>query len=216
VPLPNVGAGTFSSSAENQELRDDKGAVRLDAGTRAGALSVYYFSDDYRLDNPYPTAQGGANVPGFNAVSLGRAQFANVGLTTTFGPSAINEMRLGYMRASNDVGRPVGGVGPTLASQGFVDAAGKVGIVALSPTIEGAENVSFNDSRSGSTSQASLKANNTYQWSDDFSKILGKHMLKLGAGIHYDQVNINPDAIYNRVFSLPGNGDRLGFRRFSA
>ena len=78
VPSPNQGGNNFSTSAYNQTLRDDKGAFRIDGNTRWGSLSAYYFSDDYRLDNPYPTAQGGANVPGFNAVSLGRAQLASV------------------------------------------------------------------------------------------------------------------------------------------
>ena len=44
----------------------------MDGNTRWGSLSAYYFSDDYRLNNPYPTGQGGANVPGFNA-TLARA-----------------------------------------------------------------------------------------------------------------------------------------------
>ena len=91
----------------NQTLRDDKGALRIDANTRWGALSAYYFSDDYSLDNPYPTAQGGANVPGFNALSLGRAQLASVGLTTTFGPAAINELRFG-IHAYRQRRRPAG------------------------------------------------------------------------------------------------------------
>ena len=50
-----------------------------------------------------------------------------LGLTSTLGPTAINELRFGYMRTANNVGQPVGGVGPTLASQGFVDSAGKPG-----------------------------------------------------------------------------------------
>ena len=94
VPKPNQGDNTFSTSANNQTLRDDKGAMRVDGNTRWGALSAYYFSDDYRLDNPYPTGQGGANVPGFNAVSLGRAQLASLSLSSTFGPAAMNELRL--------------------------------------------------------------------------------------------------------------------------
>ncbi len=29
-----------------------------------GMLSGYYFADNYTQNNPYPTLQGGANVPG--------------------------------------------------------------------------------------------------------------------------------------------------------
>ncbi|HEY2469252.1 MAG TPA: hypothetical protein VGI45_15630 [Terracidiphilus sp.] len=110
IPEPNQGVNTFSTSAYNQNLRDDKGALRADGNTRWGALSAYYFSDDYRMDNPYPTGQGGANVPGFNAISMGRAQLATFGLTTTLSSTSINELRFGYMRTANNVGQPVGGV----------------------------------------------------------------------------------------------------------
>jgi hypothetical protein len=214
IPQPNQGDHTFSTSAYDQKLRDDKGAFRLDGNTRWGAVSAYYFSDDYRNDNPYPTGQGGANVPGFNAISLGRAQLATIGLTSTLSPTAINELRFGYMRSSNNVGQPVGGVGPTLASQGFADASGKPGIVPLAPEIEGIENVAFNDFTIGVDTTGVMQANNTYQWSDSFSKVAGKHIVKFGASVHYDQVNINPDAIYNGSFLFQGSETGSDFADF--
>ena len=96
------------------------------------------------MNNPYPTGQGGASVPGFNALTLGRAQVITSGDTKTFGPYAVNEVRLSYMRDSNNVGQPAGGVGPSLASQGFVTGVGTPGIVPLAPSIEGVENIIFN------------------------------------------------------------------------
>src|SRR6202142_627052 len=81
IPAPNNSNGTFSTSAFNQNLRDDKGAYRLDANTRFGLLSAYYFLDDWSQNNPYPVAQGGANVPGFNALYTGRAQLLDLGFT---------------------------------------------------------------------------------------------------------------------------------------
>jgi hypothetical protein len=214
IPKPTQGGNTFSTSAYNQNLRDDKGAVKIDVNTRLGAFSAYYFSDDYRMDNPYPTGQGGANVPGFNAISLGRAQLGTVGLTSTLSPTAINELRFGYMRTANNVGQPAGGVGPTLASQGFVDAAGKPGIVPLAPHIEGIENVAFNDFTIGVDTTSVKQANNTFQWSDNFSKVVGKHIVKLGASVHYDQVNINPDAVYNGSFLFQGSESGSDFADF--
>jgi hypothetical protein len=214
IPAPNQDATTFSTSAYNQKLRDDKGAFRLDATTRWGALSGYYFSDDYRLDDPYPTGQGGANVPGFNAISEGRAQLATVALTTTLSATAINELRFGYMRTANDVGQPVGGVGTSLASQGFVNDAGTPGIVPLAPQIEGIENVAFNDFTIGVDTTGVVQANNTYQFADNFSKVVGKHILKFGASMHSDQVNINPDAIYNGSFLFQGTETGSDFADF--
>jgi hypothetical protein len=171
-------------------------------------VSAYYFADDYNLNDPYPTGQGGASVPGFNAISVGRAQMATVSLTSTLGPNAINELRLGYLRDANNIGQPVGGAGPSLASQGFT------GIVALAPRIEGIENVAFNDFTLGVDTTGAKQANNTYQWSDQFTKVLGRHLLKFGASVHFDQVNINPDAIYNGSFLFQGTETGSDFGDF--
>ena len=155
-------------------------------------------------NNPYPTAQGGASVPGFNAITLGRAQMVSFGLTKVLGPTMVNEFHLSYLRDANNVGQPQGGVGPSLASQGFVDSSGNPSIYALAPQIEGIENVSFNDFTLGVDTTGLKEANNTFQVSENFSKVMGTHVLKVGAGFHIDQVNINPDATFNGAFSFTG------------
>jgi len=214
IPSPNRGANVFTTSAENQALRDDKGGARLDAVTRWGNLSGYYFLDDYYLDNPYPTAQGGANVPGFNALTYGRAQLMSFGWTKAFGASAVNELHFSYARDANVVGKPQGGVGPSLASQGFVNASGQPSIYALAPEIEGIENVVFNDFTMGVDTTGLTEVNNTYQWTDDYSRSIGKHTLRFGGGYHVDQINISPDAIYNGSFSFTGSATGSDFADF--
>jgi len=77
-----------------------------------GLLTAYYFIDDYTVNNPFPSGQGGATVPGFNALTLGRGQLLNIGDTKSFGGTTVNEFRLSYMRDSNNVGQPAGGVDP--------------------------------------------------------------------------------------------------------
>lgn len=214
VPQPNQGANGFSTGEQNETLRDDKGAVRVDSDTRGGALSAYYSLDDYFLDNPYPTGQGGANVPGFNAGSLGRAQLFSLGMTKALSSNTLNELHFSYMRFANDVGQPVGGVGPSLASQGFVEGASTLGIVPLAPKIEGIENVVLNDFTFGVNVTGETQVNNTYQWSDHFSRVIGRHMLKMGGGFHLDQININPDAVYNGSFQFEGTETGLDFADF--
>jgi hypothetical protein len=118
------------------------------------------------------------------------------------------------MRTANNVGQPVGGVGPTLASQGFVDPSGKPGIVPLDPRIEGIENVAFNDFTIGVDTTGAAQANNTWQWSDNFSKSIGRHTMKFGAGVHLDQVNIDPDAVYNGSFLFQGTETGSDFADF--
>ena len=214
IPQPNQASNIFSTSAENQALVDNKGSVRFDGNTRFGMVSAYYFADDYSLDDPFPTGQGGANVPGFNAITEGRAQLFSLGLTTTHGTSTVNELRFSYMRNANNVGQPVGGVGPSLASQGFVDASGNPGIVPLAPKIEGIENVSFNDFTLGVDITGEIQVNNTYEWSDNFSRVIGRHSLKFGADFHLDQIDINPDATYNGAFVFQGTETGSDFADF--
>ena len=111
IPSPNAGANTFATSSYNQSLTDNKGGTRLDANTRFGTLSAYYFLDNYSLDNPYPVAQGGASVPGFNAQYLGQAQLMNLSDTKSFGPNAVNEFTLSFMRNTNVSVSRIGGLG---------------------------------------------------------------------------------------------------------
>ena len=214
IPEPNNSNGTFSTSAYNQTLRDDKGAYRLDANTRYGMMSAYYFLDDWSQNNPYPIAQGGANVPGFNALNTGRAQLLSLGDTKTFGSTAVNEFRFSYLRDSNDLGKPVGGVGVSLASQGFEVGEGTPGIVPLSPKTEGVESVGFNSYTIGTNTNELHQVGNTFQWLDNFSKVLGTHTIKFGGEFHYDQDNVNAIAQFNGSFLFFGTETGYDFADF--
>ncbi|HEV3329516.1 MAG TPA: carboxypeptidase regulatory-like domain-containing protein [Bryobacteraceae bacterium] len=205
IPLPNIGDSTFSTASQGKTLRDDKGSFRVDANSEHwGSFSGYYYFDDYRLNNPYPTGQGGANVPGFGALNLGRGQLFSLGHTKTFGASAVNEIRLSYMRNANNVGQPSGGVGPSLASQGFVTGPGTPGIVPLAPSIEGVENVTFNAFTIGTPTTNLTQANNTFAAIDNFSKVHGRHTLKAGGQLSFEQVNVNPNPTFNGAFTFYG------------
>jgi hypothetical protein len=214
IPAPNASGDQFATSADNEALRDDKGALRLDANTGWGSISGYYFLDDYSLDNPYPVAQGGASVPGFSALYIGRAQLLSLGDTKTLSATSVNELHFSYLRAFNDLGKPQGGVGVSLASQGFVTASGTPTIVALDPQDEGVENLVFNNFSTGTNTNQLRQANNTFQWLDNFSKVIGRHTLKLGGEFHYDQVNVNPIAQFNGSFLFTGSETGLDFADF--
>ena len=214
IPQPNVGTNFFSTSAHNETLRDDKGAYRIDANTHWGSISAYYSMDDSLENNPYPTAQSGSSVPGFNALYLGRAQLISLGDTKTFGSTAVNEFHFSYMRDINNLGEPVGGVGISLASQGFVTGAGTAGIVPLNPQSEGVENIVFNSFSIGTNANQLRQANNTFQWTDNFSKITGRHSLKVGVEYHYDQVNVHAIAQANGNFVFAGSETGIDFADF--
>jgi hypothetical protein len=214
IPGANAGANTFATSAFNKTLRDDKGAYRLDTNSPWGLISGYYFLDDWSQDNPYPVAQGGANVPGFNALYSGRAQLAGLGATTTLSSTAVNELHFSYLRDQNDLGKPIGGVGVTLQSQGFTVGPGTPGIVPLSPSTEGVESVGFNSFTIGTNTNELKQVGNTFQWLDSFSKVIARHTLKAGAEFHYDQVNVNAIAQFNGSFLFFGTETGSDFADF--
>ncbi|HKM84680.1 MAG TPA: TonB-dependent receptor [Terriglobales bacterium] len=214
IPSPNNTDGTFATSAFNETLRDDKGAYRLDHNGPWGTLSAYYFLDDYALNNPYPVAQSGASVPGFNALYFGRAQLLSLGDTKTLGSTAVNEFHFTYMRDHNDLGKPIGGLGVSLASQGFVTGAGTAGIVPLNPHGEGVENIVFNAFSIGTNANELKQVNNTFQWTDNFSKVVGRHTAKFGLEFHYDQVNTNAIAQFNGNFLFTGYATGSDFEDF--
>jgi hypothetical protein len=214
IPAPNNANGTFSTSSYNQTLNDDKGALRLDGTTRWGLLSAYYFLDGWSQNNPYPVAQGGANVPGFNALNSGRAQLLALGDTKTLSSTAVNEFHFSFMRDSTDLGQPVGGVGVSLASQGFVTGPNTPGIVPLSPKTEGVENIDFNNFSIGTNTNELKQVNNTFQWRDNFSKVVGTHTIIVGGEFHDDQVNVNPIAQLNGNFQFYGSETGVDFADF--
>jgi hypothetical protein len=214
IPQPNLPGNVFSTSAYNQILHDDKIGERVDANTRWGTMFGYYSLDNYTENNPYPTAEGGANVPGFNATNTGRAQLAVFGYTKTLGPSAVNELRLSYTRDANDLGKPAGGLGVSVASQGFVTGAGTLGIVPLAPQNQGVENVFFNNFTIGSDPDRFYQINNNFELSDNFSKVVGNHTIKVGAQLDYDQINTYPFADLNGSFNFYGTETGVDFADF--
>jgi outer membrane receptor for ferrienterochelin and colicin len=91
---------------------------------------------------------------------------------------------------------------------------GQPGIYALAPEIEGVENVSFNDFTMGVHTTGLKQANNTFQWIDNFSKVAGKHTVKIGGEFHFDQINVNADTVDNGSFLFTGSETGLDFADF--
>jgi hypothetical protein len=210
IPAPNTALG-YATSSFNQIVRDDKGSFRADANTRAGLLSAYYFIDDFNLDDPYPVVQSGASVPGFNAITTGRAQLFALGNTQTFHSTMVNELHVSYIRNNNNLGQPVGGRGVSLISQGFVNADGTPSIVALDPKGQSVENLNFNGYSTGAAANQLTQVNNTYQVTDALSRVVGNHTLKFGGEFHADQVNAHPIAQFNGSFVFSGTETGVDF-----
>ena len=203
IPSPNISASQYSTSTFAQTVRDDKGSVRLDGNSRFGQVSGYYFIDDYRLDNPYPGSVAGASIPGFDALFIGRAQLLSLSDNKVIGSKTVNEFHVGYLRNANIIGQPKGGLGVSLASQGFGSGANS-GIFVQAPQFEGVENITFPTFVMGVPITNGTQINNTYYLSDGLSRVIGTHTLKIGGQFHVDQVNEHPNATFNGTFNIDG------------
>jgi len=214
IPPPNQGQTEFTTSSQNEILRDDKAAMRIDGNMRWGMFSAYYFADDWSLNNPYPTQQGGANIPGFNAMNSGRTQLVTLGDVKPFGASTANDLRISFVRDLNILGTPVGHAGTTLVSQGFVTPSGEPSILPQRKSIEGIENILFNSFAMGSTVVGLTQADNTFEVRDGFSRVIGAHTLKLGGEAIYAQVNVAADVQSNGLFLFTGSETGIDFADF--
>ena len=216
IPQPtglNNAGPYFQSAANNERLNDDKGSSRLDANTRYGNLSAYYFIDGYNLSNPYGTSQGGANVPGFGTLSNGLAQLIALSDVKSIGDKMVNETRLSYLRNANDLGQPHGGLGVSPADQGFA-AVSQGGFLPQLPTQEGVVSVNFNNYTIGASPFTVLQINNTYQASETFSRVVGNHTIKVGADAHKDHVKQVVNLQSNGQFNFYGNQTGYDFADF--
>jgi len=203
--------GFFTSSLPSR-LTDDKGAIRIDDSTRFGTVSGYYFRDDFVLTNPVPANGIGANVPGFADSSLGRAQLFVLSDTKTLSATSVNEFHLSVTRLSMHLNQPSGGLGAgKLKSLGFVAPAGSGasfngGIGPVNPALEGVPSIGFSKlgTELGVPNITTGQFNTTYQIQDNFTKVIGTHTWKFGAGFHYDQINERNFFGENGVFAFDG------------
>lgn len=197
VNNPAAGFGPITTSLPSR-LNDDKGAIRIDGNTRFGTLSGYYFRDDSLVSDATPADVGvGANVPGFGDSSINRAQLFVFSDTKTLSATSVNEFHFSVTRLSMHLNQPSGGLGAgKLKSLGFVVPAGSGasfngGIGPVNPALEGVPPITFLKLGTvlGIPVITTGQFNTTYQIQDNFTKVIGTHTWKFGAGFHWDQIN---------------------------
>ena len=202
IPSANstqAGLPYFETSANSQTLSDYKEAGRVDANTRYGSFFAYYFMDNDSVNNPY----AGGSVPGFGGVTTSRNQLANVGLTTTTKSNAVNTFRFTYLRSANHTNNPTT---PTVAlsSLGFNTSTAAGGINTVNPALAGVPNINFNNFGFGNPVETQAKYDNTFQFTDNYMKVIGTHTVQFGANYHYDQIMERNNYATNGQFSFNG------------
>jgi len=188
-PLPN-GPGDFDNytSTANREVKDNAVTVRVDhkAGAR-DSFFVRYSYDNYKLDAPQGQAQCCLPTPDFaSRFDLGPyvAGIQNTRLTThgaafnwshIFGPTIVNEMRLGFAKTNPE----------TRQSDFGHKSAESLGIQGINVTefTTGLPNLNIQDVTGISGGPAFLPVNpkqTHYQFEDSVALVRGRHSLKTG------------------------------------
>jgi len=206
IPTPNIDptAGTYEDNSHRDSITDNKIGERVDFNNRkTGNWSFYYHFDDSTVASTLPS--GGANVPGFPAVTPTRAQEFVISNTKTLGPTAVNEARATFFRTATHLTNPTGGKA-SLSSLGFVTGAGTLGIIpdAFPGYPEYVPQIYFNNFTLGAPSLITFQPDNTYTVSDGLSKVVGKHTLKFGGEFRYLQVNERNLASQDGAFIFDG------------
>jgi hypothetical protein len=207
-PANNATQDAFSTSSGKINLHDNKFSGRVDANSRFGLLSGYYYFDKFDRIDPYWAAPGPL-YPGFGIDTKGWTHSVSLGDTKTFGSATVNELRLGYFRLDTPFNQPLGGTQKTLAQLGFASGANRLpGILPLTPQFQGVPETDFNSFSIGVPSKPIRITNNSYQVLDNFSKVIGTHTLKFGAQYHYNQLeeNLSNASDGNVFFGTAVNG----------
>lgn len=214
MPAPNsTGLNNlpqYSSNSAVGTLVDNKEAGRVDVNTRFGTIFGYYFLDNDQVGNPY----AGGTAGGFPAATKGRAQMSNIGLTTTFSNSSVNTFRFTYMRSATHTNTPTYSTpGPSLSSLGFVTPWSSTtgGTGNIYGPLAGVPQISVDGLSFGTPTSSQAHIDNTFQWLDNYMKIVGTHTLQFGLNYHYDQINERNYYLVNGGYSFSdanetGNG----------
>jgi hypothetical protein len=209
VPTP-ANNGDKIVSTPVQPERDDQFTLRIDHRLSAKQnLSIYYYFDDHHMISPFAQFQAaGANVPGFGSITNERFQQWNISHAWTLSNTAVNEFRFNYNREAqrtfqhptftttvqNSCPAP-----PAFLQQAFpglgssvpfcfsdTTAANTLGIHPnLGPKFEGLPFIQVSGGFTiGNNAEGSVpQVGNSFQWSDNLSKVWGNHSFKFGGDV---------------------------------
>src|SRR5579859_3540280 len=207
-----VGTGQITVVPDQRDT-SNQFTVRFDHNFSATQhFSAYYYFNDDDLNEPFSFFQAaGGNVPGFGGIFKTRVQQWNISHTSTIGSAAVNEFRFNYFReGQGNLNHPAN----TLASLhdacgSFIPAANCFAdpnnpTAGITTNLPGREGVPFINVAGGFAIGNNFEGElpqigNTFQWSDNYSRVIGAHSVKFGGDVRrarFDQFlyfNINGD-----------------------
>lgn len=208
--VPNAPNGTNAiETVPTQPIRGDQATLRLDHRINAAQnLTFYYYFDDDHIVQPFANFQlAGADVPGFGSILRDRYQQYNFTHDWTISNTLVNEFRFAYNREGQRTFQHpqnteliqnscptapswlTSVTGPVPCFYG--DTAANSGPNApgihplLGPDHEGLPFISIAGGFAlGNNSEGELpQVGNSFQWSDNLTKVSGAHTMKFGADV---------------------------------
>ncbi len=171
--------------------------------------AYYYFNNDSEL-TPFSTfqlEQPGGLVPGFGAINKTRVQQWNLSHTWTLGSTAVNEFRFNYFReGQGNLNHPQNilpsvqaSCGAALVDSCFTQTNAQfpqpgTNPIGITSNIPGRQGVPYVEVLGGFTIGNNLEGElpqtgNTFQWTDNLTKSVGKHTVKFGVDVRRQQFN---------------------------
>lgn len=198
VPLPNLGANIFSFNPTETQT-DNQYLFRVDHNfSQKDTVWAYGFINPNNTIDPI--SFNGGVLPGFGEIDPSRVQHYTLTWNHTFNGSMLNEVRFGYNRFNFKASEPQTKLLPS--SLGFTGISPQSPADASAPFISIPTLFSLGFSIFGPQPRIS----NTYELTDNFSKIVGRHTLKFGFDMRRAQV-FNPFLGRNNgLFNFQGGG----------
>ncbi len=243
--VPGAGGSADTvTTVPNKRDRGDQFQFKIDHSFNNNQKTAiyYYFDDDNTLD-PFAKFQAeGAPLGNFPGIYATRTQQINVSHTSTIGSTSVNEARFTFFREgqmkfdsptlTNSIQASCGtGAAAAFCFTGTSDSATLNAACAagaadpkdcglhsgLTSKFEGVPFIQLNGGFSiGNNAGGQLpQVGNTFQFSDNYSRIIGTHSLKFGGDVRYqkfDQLlyfDVNGWLTFNSTTSGP-TGDDLG------
>jgi len=196
VPLPNSGLRDFTFNPVHAET-DDQYIARLDHNfSSSDSIWEYMLFETRPWQDTLPFS--GPTLPGFGSVSGAHTKQFAIAWNHNFGVRALNELRVAYSRLNLVLVEPVKPVLPSSAGfTGIIPQNQKdAGLPAI--TVAGLFILGF------SNGGPQPRIVQTYQITDNFSRILGHHSLKFG--FEWRRFEVNSPVSYNNNGNFAFNG----------
>ena len=200
VPLPNAAGNLFTFNPV-ETLSQNQYLGRIDGkASSKDALWFYGLYESFPFNDTIPFT--GSTLPGFGNTNPEKTYEYTAAWNHTFSPTMLNEARIAYLRFNYVANEPASTIDPTA-----------YGFSGITPQNRAFESLPVMDLSQGgyfevgfSTNGPQPRVQNTYQLTDNLSKVIGRHTLKFG--FNMDRLSIN-NPFYNSInghYAYNGSG----------